>query len=63
MTYDAQGQELGQQTVTADTNAGVESIVVEVMGGEARSFALYTGDFDAVDDLRVLRLEDPACPE
>lgn len=63
VTYDAQGQELGQQTVTADTNAGVESIVVEVMGGEARSFALYTGDFDAVDDLRVLRLEDPACPE
>jgi len=61
-TYDADGNEVGRHTASADTTAGVESVVLEVMGDEVMSFALHTGDFDAIDDLRVLRLEEPACP-
>jgi len=60
--YDAEGNEVGSHTATADTDEGIESVVLEVMAEEATSFALHTGDFDAIDDLRILRLEEPACP-
>jgi hypothetical protein len=62
-TYAADGTLVGSSTTSVDTNAGIESEVVEVLGGAIREFDLYTGDFDALDDLRILRLEAPECGE
>ena len=39
--------------------AGPDDLVV--MGEDALSFELFTGDFDAVDDLYVFRLDQPEC--
>jgi hypothetical protein len=62
-SLDASGETIGSSTVSVDTNAGIESSEIEIMGGEIRGFELYTGDFDALDDLRILRLEAPECGE
>jgi hypothetical protein len=56
-TYDASGVLLGEHTAIADTSAGEESVELMVMGAGAVSFELYTGDFDAIDDLHLLQLE------
>jgi len=61
VTYDAAGVEIGRHLAVADTDAGDEYVDLVVLGEGAMSFALFTGDFDAVDDLHVLRLEAPAC--
>lgn len=60
-TYDANGTLLGTHTAIADTDSGVDWVDLQVLGLEATSFEIHTGDFDALDDLRVLRLEAPAC--
>ncbi len=61
ITYDASGAEIGTHTAIADTSTGVEYVDLQVLGSDATSFDIYTGDFDALDDLRVLRLEEPVC--
>ena len=60
-SLDANGATIGSSTVAVDTNSGIESSEIEIMGGEIRGFELHTCDFDALDDLRVLRLEAPEC--
>ena len=61
LAYDAGGNLLGEQTAVADTSAGEEYVDLLVMGAEATSFALYSGDFDAIDDLHLYQLEPSPC--
>ncbi|MFZ5477847.1 MAG: hypothetical protein ACOZNI_13820, partial [Myxococcota bacterium] len=61
-TYDASGNELGTHSEIADVNDGHEYVDLQVMGDATMSFSLWTGDFDAVDDVHVLRLAPPECP-
>ena len=61
VTFDVDGVELGRHTAMADTDSGVDYVDLQVLGPGAMSFELYTGDFDAVDDLHVLRLAEPTC--
>ncbi|HJN78242.1 MAG TPA: hypothetical protein QGF58_30295 [Myxococcota bacterium] len=61
VTYDVDGTELGTHTALADTDSGEEYLDLVVMGEDALSFELFTGDFDAVDDLYVFRLDQPEC--
>ncbi|MCK6530279.1 hypothetical protein L6R50_22900 [Myxococcota bacterium] len=63
VTYDASGAEIGRHTARADTSTGLDYVDLLVLGPGASSFALYTGDFDAADDLHVLRLAAPECEE
>ena len=62
-TYDADGVQLGTHTAIADTDSGQDWVDLQVLGIDAMSFEIHTGDFDALDDLRVLRLEEPVCAD
>ena len=59
--YDADGQLIGTHAAIASTDDGEEYVDLEIVGSELVRFDLFTGDFDAVDDLRILRLEEPVC--
>ena len=60
-TYDSAGNALGTDTAMADTDVGEEYVDLQVLGADAMRFDLYTGDFDAIDDLHVFRLAEPSC--
>jgi len=61
ITYNHDGKQIGTHTAMADTDTGVDYVDLVVLGPGAMAFDLYTGDFDALDDLHVLRLEEPVC--
>ncbi len=61
ITYNDAGKQIGTHTAVADTNTGVDYVDLVVLGPGAMAFDLFTGDFDALDDLHVLRVEEPEC--
>jgi hypothetical protein len=61
ITYNHEGQQIGTHTAMADTDDGIDYVDLVVLGPGAMAFDLFTGDFDALDDLHVLRLEEPVC--
>lgn len=60
VVLDEAGEELGRETAVARTDSGEEYVDLVVDEPGAAAFELFTGDFDAVDDLVILR--DGGCP-
>lgn len=59
--YDDSGAEVSRDTLQCTTDDGDEYVDLEVLGSPMTSFEVYTGDFDAVDDLAMLWLWTPEC--
>ena len=53
VVYDIDGIELGSHTDTASTSLGEEWVTLRVDTPGVSSFAVFTGDFEAVDDVQI----------
>ena len=59
--YDANGTLVGSGSDNASTNIGQEYVDITVEASGGLYIDVFTDDFDAVDDIQILRLEDPVC--